>query len=70
MKAAQIVLIEDNPADVFLVELALKESGVTYEMTRFKSGGDTSKCRASPVTRRNGATAASAMGTTAKAGAD
>src|SRR5256885_14689718 len=31
-------------------------------ITRFKSGGDTSKCRASPVTRRNGATAASAMG--------
>ena len=38
MKAAQIVLIEDNPADVFLVELALKESGVTYELTKFKSG--------------------------------
>ena len=38
MKAAQIVLIEDNPADVFLVELALKESGVTHEMTKFKSG--------------------------------
>ncbi len=38
MKAARIVLIEDNPADVFLVELALKESGVTYEMTKFKSG--------------------------------
>ena len=38
MKAAQIVLIEDNSADVFLVELALRESGVIYEMTRFKSG--------------------------------
>ena len=38
MKAAQIVLVEDNPADVFLVELALKESGITYEMTKFKSG--------------------------------
>ena len=38
MKAAQIVLIEDNPADVFLAELALKESGVTYELTKFKSG--------------------------------
>lgn len=38
MKAAQIVLIEDNPADVYLVELALKESGVIYEMTKFKSG--------------------------------
>src|SRR5258707_218657 len=38
MKAAQIVLVEDNPADVLLVELALKESGLTYEMTKFKSG--------------------------------
>ena len=38
MKAAQIVLIEDNPGDVLLVELALKESGVLHEMTKFKSG--------------------------------
>ena len=38
MKAAQIVLIEDNSADVFLVELALRESCIIYEMTRFKSG--------------------------------
>ena len=38
MKAAQIVLIEDSPADIFLVELALKESGVIYELTKFKSG--------------------------------
>jgi hypothetical protein len=38
MKAARIVLIEDNPADVLLVELALKENGVAHEMTKFKSG--------------------------------
>ena len=38
MKAAQIVLIEDNPADVYLVEMALKENGVMYEMTKFKRG--------------------------------
>src|SRR3977135_700378 len=38
MRAAQIVLIEDNPADVFLVELALQESGIPYEMTKFRSG--------------------------------
>lgn len=38
MKAARIVLIEDNPADVYLVERALKESGVPFEMTTFKSG--------------------------------
>ena len=30
MKPAQIVLIEDNPADVYLVELALKEKGITF----------------------------------------
>jgi CheY-like chemotaxis protein len=35
---AQIVLIEDNSADVFLVELALKENGIAYELTRFKNG--------------------------------
>jgi two-component system response regulator len=38
MNAAQIVLIEDNSADVMLIELALKENGIPYEMTRFKNG--------------------------------
>ena len=38
MNAAKIVLIEDNPADVFLVELALQESGIVYVMTRFQNG--------------------------------
>ena len=38
MNPAQIVLIEDNPADVFLIELALKENGIVYELTRFASG--------------------------------
>src|ERR1700681_907948 len=38
MKVAQVVLIEDNLADVFLVELALKENGIAYELTRFKNG--------------------------------
>jgi chemotaxis family two-component system response regulator Rcp1 len=38
MKIAQVVLIEDNPADVLLVELALKEAGVACELTTFKSG--------------------------------
>jgi two-component system response regulator len=40
MNAAQIVLIEDNSADVLLVEMALKQSGILYEMTRFKNGKD------------------------------
>ena len=38
MKAAQIVLIEDNAADVLLIEMALKENDVSYEMTRFEDG--------------------------------
>ena len=51
MNPAQIVLIEDNSADVFLVELALKESGIVYELTRFKNGQDAldSLCAAGPV---------------------
>jgi CheY-like chemotaxis protein len=38
MKAAQIVLIEDNLADVLLVEMALRENDIFYEMTRFENG--------------------------------
>jgi CheY-like chemotaxis protein len=37
---AQIVLIEDNPADVHLFELALKENGIPYALTRFATGED------------------------------
>jgi CheY-like chemotaxis protein len=38
MSTVRIVLIEDNPADVYLVELALKENGIPCELTRFESG--------------------------------
>ena len=38
MNIAKIVLIEDNSADVLLIELALKESDILYEMTRFHNG--------------------------------
>jgi CheY-like chemotaxis protein len=38
MKPPRVVLIEDNPADVYLVELALQESGVIYELTKFENG--------------------------------
>lgn len=40
MKAAQIVLIEDNPGDVLLVEMALQEHEVPYHLTRFATGED------------------------------
>lgn len=35
MDKAQLVLIEDNPGDVLLVEMALKESGIAFELTHF-----------------------------------
>ncbi len=35
-----IVLIEDNPSDVFLTKLALDRSGVPYKMTNFRNGAD------------------------------
>src|ERR1043166_2184671 len=38
MSASQIVLIEDNPADVLLVQLALKENHVSCQLTTFSSG--------------------------------
>jgi CheY-like chemotaxis protein len=38
MQTAKIVLIEDNPADVLLVEKALSENGISYALTRFENG--------------------------------
>jgi CheY-like chemotaxis protein len=40
MKPAQIVLIEDNPGDVLLVKIALRENGIEHALTRFESGQD------------------------------
>ncbi|MDQ2946045.1 MAG: response regulator [Acidobacteriota bacterium] len=40
MNAAQIVLIEDNPADIMLINLALKETGIAYKLTSFPTGRD------------------------------
>jgi CheY-like chemotaxis protein len=40
MKSAQIVLIEDNPADVLLVKIALRENGIAHSLTQFESGQD------------------------------
>jgi CheY-like chemotaxis protein len=38
MNPAEIVLIEDNAGDVFLIELAVKENGIIHRLTRFTSG--------------------------------
>ena len=40
MNKARIVPIEDNPGDVLLVEMALKENGIPYDLTQFESGTD------------------------------
>lgn len=40
MNPVQIVLIEDNPGDVFLFEMALKENGIPYQLTRFDNGAE------------------------------
>jgi chemotaxis family two-component system response regulator Rcp1 len=40
MRVAQIVLVEDNPADVYLVELALMENDIRYSLTRFETGDE------------------------------
>src|SRR6266566_5419993 len=38
MNPVHIVLIEDNPADVLLIEMALKEKGIPCQLTRFATG--------------------------------
>jgi len=38
--SSQIVLIEDNPADVFLIQKALKENGIDYSLAQFRVGAD------------------------------
>lgn len=35
-----IVLIEDNPGDAYLLECALKERGIHYEMRHFEEGDE------------------------------
>jgi two-component system response regulator len=35
---SHIVLIDDSPSDVYLMKLALEESGLQFEMTSFQSG--------------------------------
>lgn len=38
MNPARIVLVEDNPGDVLLFEMALKENGIPCELTVFENG--------------------------------
>jgi CheY-like chemotaxis protein len=38
MKPVRILLIEDNPADIFLLEKALKSRAIVYELEKFHDG--------------------------------
>jgi len=40
MSDFRVLLVEDNPADVFLVEEALRKNQVPYKLARFESGED------------------------------
>ena len=48
MSTSRIVLIEDNPADVLLVEKALEANGVVCEMRQFDSGREALKVLCPP----------------------
>ena len=43
MRAAQIVLIEDNPSDVLLVRMALQEKGIPFSLRQYECGADAVK---------------------------
>jgi CheY-like chemotaxis protein len=43
LKPAHITLVEDNPADVFLVRKALQERGIAFELTCFENGDEALK---------------------------
>jgi len=43
LKTAHITLVEDNPADVFLVRKALQERGIAFELTCFEDGEEALK---------------------------
>ncbi len=49
MSLAQIMLVEDNPADVYLIKLALKEKGIPFELTHFTNGSDALTSLSAPL---------------------
>jgi len=48
MKSFRIVLVEDNPADVFLVQKALAAASVDHALTQFTSGTEAVRVLCSP----------------------
>src|SRR5690242_17690811 len=49
MLQARVVLIEDNPADVLLVKLAMKENGILCALTQFENGMDAVRALCAPA---------------------
>jgi two-component system, chemotaxis family, response regulator Rcp1 len=43
VKTASIVLVEDNPADVYLIRQALAEKGIRFKLTCFEDGEEALK---------------------------
>jgi chemotaxis family two-component system response regulator Rcp1 len=43
VKIARITLVEDNPADVLLLKMALQEKGIPFELTCFEDGEEALK---------------------------
>ena len=50
LNPAHIVLIEDNPGDILLVEMALKENNNPHKLTQFDNGLETLLVLCQPAT--------------------
>jgi len=61
MNDRKIVLIEDNPADVYLVQLALKENDVNCQMITFANGQEALSSLCPPRTAETHATVPDAI---------
>jgi chemotaxis family two-component system response regulator Rcp1 len=40
LKTVHIVLVEDNPSDVYLIKMALQENHIPFALTHFETGED------------------------------
>lgn len=48
MTNARIVLIEDNPADVYLIEMALRRYDIAYDVSWFENGAEATDALCGP----------------------
>ncbi len=53
VRPAEIVIIEDNQADMFLVKVALEEYAIQYALTWFRNGLEAVLALCAPVAREN-----------------